>query len=439
MTTTIRCDCGTNLKVPLTAAGKLVSCPKCQQRIRVPDSASESSAPTANVPPGGTSASSTSTTENDSILLACSCGASMKVAAVHVGKTVVCPKCNAQMTVPGYVVPPLPEVPPEPEPDIFGSLPSDLSSGGGELGGGLSGGGFSGGASMPPAYLKAAKKKRKPGVISSAGALVALIGIAIMAGGLGSCCIGLASFHSVIVRSLMQRESLESRFSGEAIREEMSGVDPAQRFAKMQAKQQQLAKERAAFMKTSEVLREIFKYGMKIGRTVLAVGGIVALVGYGISISGQGVQMALSIAAVIMALLCSVLDVLTRVIPWLSDGDGIPNDLFVMNIGSFVFRDNSILEMAGIEVLMAGHLLLFAIYALIGFSGRKNRDGAGFAITAITALGIYLLMILIIAIMLGDPSKTNSFMYMLIGVFWVANAAALAGMGYLIAALVKLR
>lgn len=436
MSTTIRCGCGTTLRVPASAAGKMVSCPKCKQKVRVPETTATSPASAASHSQGQAAQSSaTPAVSAESILISCACGAAMKVAAEHVGKAVACPKCNQQMIVPGpgasLAQAAMPEVPPEPEPDIFGGLPDAFA--GTTTAGSLH-------TSVPaPAYRSAPKKRRKPGANSAAGSLVAMVGVCIMIAGLISCCVGLACFHFVLVRSIAQRDSVQELRSSDAMNTQMSGLNPAERFSKMREIRNKLVAEQASFAKTSNSLREVFKYGMKIGRPVLAVGGLVAAIGYGISIGTGGAQMGLAIAALIVAILGGILDLIQRVIPWLTEDRKMPSDIFLLNIGRFGFREDNTLEMAAIEVLMAGHIILFSIYALLGYQGRKNREGSGLAITAIATGGIYLVMILVLSIMLSDPGESSGFLYTLLGMYWVANALILTAMGFLIGSLLKLR
>ena len=170
----------------------------------------------------------------------------------------------------------------------------------------------------------------------------------------------------------------------------------------------------------------------------MAAGCLVAVVGYGISIGTGGAQMGLAIAAFVIGLLGLGFEIVLRVVPWLTES-GVPTDIFLMRVGPFGFSEGKTLGMAGIEVLMAGHLILFAIYALLGYVGRRNREGMGFAIASISTAGVYLLMVLVLSIMISDPSQSKSFMYTLFGVYWTANAVGIAAMACLVGALFKLR
>lgn len=117
---TIVCSCGTQLRVPVTAAGKSARCPNCQQSVLVAGGADPSVSPT----------SSSSRSAEDKITVTCACGAQLRVAADAAGKTVQCPKCTDKIQVPdpsAAIVPP--PVPVAVVPDVdFSSLPATVAA-----------------------------------------------------------------------------------------------------------------------------------------------------------------------------------------------------------------------------------------------------------------------------------------------------------------------
>lgn len=473
----ISCSCGTKLRVEASAAGKIITCPKCQKKLRVPGGAPKptpSKAPARPAAPGPPSAVPVSAAPQPAPagdrVLNCACGQKMKVSASHAGKTVACPKCKRQMKVPGApaavapVTPVQPATPVTPvapvaaapvqaaipvtpvqaampvapaqpvpaQPDLFGAAPNPYATPGAASG--MPPGGMPAYQSGPP------RKKRRSGSGNPVGILVAMIGVCIMTGAFGLCCIGLASQHIYILTMKSASSSARSSTSMPSFTPGMSAEERVQQMNARMEEQKARMEEARQRRESSKTYADITKYCMKIGRPILAVGSIVATVGYGLSIASAGAQMGLAIAALVVGAIGTILDIVLRMIPWLVEKKA-PHDLFLMNFGSSIFSSGSdrALGTIGIEVLMSAHLILFSIFALVGFYAKKRNEGSGLAITAISVLGGYIVMVIVIWIMIENASLSETFIYVLMTVYWITNICLLTGFGFLISALARLR
>ncbi len=358
----------------------------------------------------------------------------MKVATKHAGKKVACPKCNAHLVVPGSpqpaapVVTPIPAQPipaqpipaqpipaqpipaqpipaqpaatrpvvqpaPQPLPDFF-STPAGQSPAGLQ-------------PYTPPTARSRAGKAKTP--TSKLGLLVVLIGICIISGGLLFSGFGQATMHILFFRQTLTADPPTSRDEFE------------QR------------------IKRTQSLVTMMEVSIKIGRTVLVAGTITAIVGYGICIASPGPQMALAIAAMIVGAIMAVLDLIMRVVPYLAE-NSIPHD-FIMFRSSFLGRSTiEVLIAPLLEILMATHLLLFAIFATLGFQRLKKANVAVPA-TSIVLFAVYLGLVVVIAIIINTRSEPGGrgLLYTIIAMQWVGNICTGVGLGFLIASIVKLR
>jgi DNA-directed RNA polymerase subunit RPC12/RpoP len=133
-------NCGANLKVLQTFAGKTIQCPKCTKKTPVPAlSTPPAKAPAAPVDAVPSPARSASTSEPkptvmDGVYISfpCgNCGAGLKLVKSLAGKMILCPKCAKKTLVPGGAPPPAPAAPespasaPEPSPASVAAAPSD--------------------------------------------------------------------------------------------------------------------------------------------------------------------------------------------------------------------------------------------------------------------------------------------------------------------------
>lgn len=87
----IRCRCGARLALPATAAGKVVRCPKCETKHRVPTAGSSATKQQSK--------SAAKRTAEEPIVVYCDCGAKLKAPANAAGKQARCPKCRASVTL----------------------------------------------------------------------------------------------------------------------------------------------------------------------------------------------------------------------------------------------------------------------------------------------------------------------------------------------------
>ena len=341
----------------------------------------------------------------------------MKVASKHAGKKVACPKCHSQLLVPGgpapavAVVTPVPAAPvqsvpvqavfqpppqpaPQPLPDFF-STPAGASPGGLQ-------------PYTPPAAASRAPK-RKSTSTQKIGMLVALIGVCIICGGLAFSGFGQATLHLLVFRPTFSAGGTAEDF-----------------------------KRRVETTKTLSTMSEVT---IKTGRTVLAIGTLTAVVGYGICIASSGAQMGLAIAALIAGATMFVLDLSMRVVPYLAEND-MPQDFVMMRtaFGPLGRSKAYALIAPSLEILMALHLLLFAIFAVVGFK-RIKKANAAIPATSIVLFGVYIVLVLIVSIILISKSGpgSKSLLYTLIAMQWIANLCLGVGLGFLIASIAKLR
>ncbi len=249
--------------------------------------------------------------------------------------------------------------------------------------------------------------------------LVALVGICVIGGGLLFSGIGQATMHLLIYRTTSGRVSIDFSSSME------------ERRAAMEA-----ARSRA---ESSKSLQTFMKVTIKIGRTVLVLGTITAAVGYGMCIMSPGAQMGLAIAALAFGIVSAILDLIMRTVPYLTEKD-IPSDIIMLRASIFSsFSSASVMPLL-LEFLMAGHLLLFAIFALVGVN-RRQKGTAALPITALSLFAVYLVVILVVSIMMGSNRGINmtSMIWTTFGIHWVANVCLAVGLGFLIASIFELR
>ena len=84
------CVCGARFKVKSQLAGKRVKCPKCGSAFVVPQEKVPDQVPTPNA-----------VVSNDqSVIIQCVCGSRFQAQSHLSGKTVACPKCGHQLSIP---------------------------------------------------------------------------------------------------------------------------------------------------------------------------------------------------------------------------------------------------------------------------------------------------------------------------------------------------
>lgn len=98
----VKCSCGKALRVKDELAGKLVKCPGCSEKLRVPQQAAGAA---------------------DKIRVKCECGKTLAVSGKLAGKKVKCPGCAKVLAVPG------PGAPPSAEPELKPPASDDLALG----------------------------------------------------------------------------------------------------------------------------------------------------------------------------------------------------------------------------------------------------------------------------------------------------------------------
>ncbi len=102
MAISVRCQCGQQLQAKDQLAGKTVKCPKCQQPLRIPDSAAHGNDNQPGAAPRQPSASRQPVPDQpaaSTIPVTCSCGASFNAKSEMAGKTVRCPKCSGALRI----------------------------------------------------------------------------------------------------------------------------------------------------------------------------------------------------------------------------------------------------------------------------------------------------------------------------------------------------
>lgn len=117
MPITLSCTCQARLKVPDTAAGRKIKCPKCGNAVSVPaaDAPIPDPAPKPPVePPISPVRTPAQIPPGAPIAVACTCGAKLRVPTAAAGKKVKCPKCGEAISVPEGAN----TQPPAAEPDV---------------------------------------------------------------------------------------------------------------------------------------------------------------------------------------------------------------------------------------------------------------------------------------------------------------------------------
>jgi membrane associated rhomboid family serine protease/DNA-directed RNA polymerase subunit RPC12/RpoP len=93
----VACSCGRKIRAPRRYAGKTVLCPRCRERILIPQThvgeVQSQKRPPAVVPMSKASA-------NGAIRFACQCGRKIRVSARYAGRFGKCPQCGARVKVP---------------------------------------------------------------------------------------------------------------------------------------------------------------------------------------------------------------------------------------------------------------------------------------------------------------------------------------------------
>ena len=451
--------------MPPTAAGKTIACPKCKTQHKVPAAPIQTPTPPAPATPAAPAPSGQPAAPKQ-IVLSCNCGQKMKASSAHAGKTVQCPKCKSGIVVPGSpaapaapvvqpvqpvaaqpiqpisvqpaapvptqpiqpaAVQPLP-IPAAPAQPAYNPPPNPYAAPPGALAAPPPG------ALGTPAYLSKAAAARGVRKTPSAGLTVALIGICIIGGGFAITAIGMAALHYQLLREVSLASSLKERYSMSAMQEEFSSASNFQEQMKLrQQKQQELAKERASYMESRKGIQEFTRWAMKISRPALVVGSIVAVVGYGICIGSSGAKMGLAIGAMVVGICGSLLDLIMRTIPYLTE-KSIPADFFQPT--SRLFSDSSrVMSYLGIEILMAVHLLLFSIFALLALS-KKDR---ALPITAIVGFGVQIFFVIAVQIAGNSVDRNETGLYIMIVLYWLTLIAWGIGVGFLIGSVAKLK
>ena len=89
------CECGEKFNVETTQRGTIVKCPACSNGVKVPDDRGGKSAPRpvlAEVEPEE---------DDPRIVFDCpKCGNAMKARVSYAGRSTLCPKCQASVTIP---------------------------------------------------------------------------------------------------------------------------------------------------------------------------------------------------------------------------------------------------------------------------------------------------------------------------------------------------
>ncbi len=104
---TLRCNCGKTFSVKPESAGKIVTTPCCNTRVRVPADSSVKNQ-----------------VEPDRIQVQCSCGQAMALARPKGPVEVQCPACQKRMRIGGTKPAQVRQPASRPDDDVFGSLPS---------------------------------------------------------------------------------------------------------------------------------------------------------------------------------------------------------------------------------------------------------------------------------------------------------------------------
>jgi membrane associated rhomboid family serine protease/predicted RNA-binding Zn-ribbon protein involved in translation (DUF1610 family) len=86
----VRCSCGKKIRAPRQYAGKTVLCPRCRERILIPQANSPDAQSQEKTPAA-----------DETIRFACRCGKRIAVAARYAGRSGKCPQCGERVRVPG--------------------------------------------------------------------------------------------------------------------------------------------------------------------------------------------------------------------------------------------------------------------------------------------------------------------------------------------------
>jgi DNA-directed RNA polymerase subunit RPC12/RpoP len=91
------CTCGSAIRVTRQYAGRTVRCPRCRQRVVIPNQ-TDFFGPAAPPPDAVTGALKKA--QDNYIRFVCRCGKRMKVPARYAGRTAKCPRCGARLKIP---------------------------------------------------------------------------------------------------------------------------------------------------------------------------------------------------------------------------------------------------------------------------------------------------------------------------------------------------
>ena len=411
---TIGCSCGTKLRVEASAAGKVVTCPKCQKKLRIPDS-TKAAAPVAKAAtPVATPASAANAPATK--VVNCPCGKKLKVAATSAGKVVACPGCKRKLKIPGpapspatqpaqpmaaqpvqpMTAQPVQPMAAQPVQPMAPQMPADPFGGQNPY------------QNVPvvpgmpmaagPAYQSApAARKKKSGGVPLVGSRIAIVGLGIMILGMVICTVGLGAKHI----GVFNRPVLSDDFK-QAI-------------------------------ETAQTLHSVMEYSLKIGRTVLVAGIIATTVGSGICIASTGSMMVLAICATISGVAGAILNLICCTIPWFTRS--LPYDYLALMV-PFSDMKQRWIGTFSLEALVTAQIILMAVFAMFAIRKQKNSS-ATFSLISIAGAGTYILVVIVISILIElTPSKGLA--YTVIGLYWIGQIAVLAGMGFLLASFVKI-
>ena len=435
---TIGCSCGTKLRVEASAAGKVVTCPKCQKKLRVPESTKAAAPVAKTATPVTTPASAANAPANK--IVNCPCGKKLKVPATSAGKVVTCPGCKRKLKIPGpapspatqpaqpmaaqpvqpmaaqpvqpmaaqpvqpmaaqpvqpMAAQPVQPMAAQPVQPMAPQMPADPFGGQNPY------------QNVPvvpgmpmaagPAYQSApAARKKKSGGVPLVGSRIAIVGLGIMILGMVICTVGLGAKHI----GVFNRPVLSDDFK-QAI-------------------------------ETAQTLHSVMEYSLKIGRTVLVAGIIATTVGSGICIASTGSMMVLAICATISGVAGAILNLICCTIPWFTRS--LPYDYLALMV-PFSDMKQRWIGTFSLEALVTAQIILMAVFAMFAIRKQKNSS-ATFSLISIAGAGTYILVVIVISILIElTPSKGLA--YTVIGLYWIGQIAVLAGMGFLLASFVKI-
>jgi membrane associated rhomboid family serine protease len=93
----VSCSCGRKIRAPRQYAGKTVLCPRCRERILIPQAGAPEARGLQKPPP----AAPAKKPSGDVIRFACPCGRRISVPARYAGRSGKCPQCGERVRVPG--------------------------------------------------------------------------------------------------------------------------------------------------------------------------------------------------------------------------------------------------------------------------------------------------------------------------------------------------